>query len=76
MLITYRGRNTPIRRRVQSNVLREALKQFLSEDCPNKVRLLELLAKLPSEGEDGQLGLYRILNCIAIVHISHGMESS
>lgn len=44
-------RNTPIRRRVQADVLCEALKQLLPEDCPTKGELLLLLAKLPSEGK-------------------------
>lgn len=44
------GRNTAIRRRVQAAVLCEALELFLSEECPNKARLIQLLAKLPSEG--------------------------
>ena len=44
-------RNTPIRRRVQADVLCEALKAMLPEECPNKAELLQLLAKLPSEGE-------------------------
>ncbi|CAM9643856.1 unnamed protein product [Ascophyllum nodosum] len=43
------SRNTPIRRRVQADVLCEALKAMLPEECPNKAELLQLLAKLPSE---------------------------
>lgn len=46
-------RNTPIRRRVQADVLQDALKKLLPDDCPDKAELLQLLAKLPSEGERG-----------------------
>lgn len=43
-------RNTPIRRRVQADVLCEAMAQLLPDDCPNKAELTQLLSKLPSEG--------------------------
>lgn len=44
------SRNTPIRRRVQADVLCEALQQLLPEESPHKAEVLLLLAKLPSKG--------------------------
>lgn len=44
-------RNTPIRRRVQADVLCDALAKLLLDDCPDKAELTRLLAKLPSEGK-------------------------
>ncbi|CAM9981141.1 unnamed protein product, partial [Ectocarpus fasciculatus] len=43
------SRNTPIRRRVQADVLCDALAKLLPDDCPDKAELTRLLAKLPSE---------------------------
>ncbi|CAM9589888.1 unnamed protein product [Ectocarpus sp. 4 AP-2014] len=45
------SRNTPIRRRVQADVLCDALAKLLPDDCPDKAELTRLLAKLPSEGK-------------------------
>lgn len=44
------SRNTPIRHRVQADVLCVALAKLLPEGCPHKAELLQLLSKLPSEG--------------------------
>lgn len=44
------SRNTPIRHRVQADVLCDALATLLPDDCPHKAELTQLLSKLPSEG--------------------------
>ncbi|CAM9997712.1 unnamed protein product [Pylaiella littoralis] len=44
------SRNTPIRRRVQADVLCEALAKLLPDDSPDKAELTRLLSKLPSAG--------------------------
>eukprot|EP00752_Nemacystus_decipiens_P002345 g2216.t1 len=43
------SRNTPIRRRVQADVLCDALAKLLPDNCPHKAELTQLLSKLPSE---------------------------
>lgn len=43
------SRNTPIRRRIQADVLCEALAKLFPEDSPYKAELLAMLAELPSE---------------------------
>ncbi|CAM9859913.1 unnamed protein product, partial [Choristocarpus tenellus] len=45
------SRNTPLRRRVQANVLADALGKLVHDACPLKETLLALLAKLPSDEE-------------------------